>query len=142
MNINSTTRVAVEAAYTFQLEAGKVWFRGYGKPGSFKRRIEYDKALGIYRPLHSKARKEFADSRGLKYNPRKWTIDRPVVHHAEFFDGPDGCEAAVLTHTYATVEEIEQYATTHNFDLEVLPYSWYAPGIAIAALFTPRGNAP
>lgn len=142
MNINSTTRAAVEAAYTLRLEAGRLYFRSYGKLGCYKRYMEFRVALDVYKSTCYQARKEFADSRGLKYNPRKWDMDYPILDHVEFFDDRDGCEAAVLTHTYATIEEVEQYAITHNFDLEILPYSWHAPGLATAALFTPRGNAP
>jgi hypothetical protein len=44
---------------------------------------------------------------------------------------------AILTHSYATREQIEEFARRNALLVEYLPYSWYYPGGCTAALLTP-----
>jgi hypothetical protein len=70
-----------------------------------------------------------------------------VIDHAEYFmrskpgkTSQQSCRypAAILSHTYGEWERCVEFADIHGLDLERLPYSWYYPGAAIAALFIAR----
>jgi hypothetical protein len=64
------------------------------------------------------------------------------MDYVEVFDGPYRKTAAWLSHSYADISHIEQYAIDHNYDIELLSWSWYFPGGCLPALFTPRGTMP
>jgi hypothetical protein len=96
-------------------------------------------------------RKEFAQSRGWSIYRRSFNIeqlrigritspwqcghDYPVIDHEEQFV-LNRRPVAILSHTYGTWEQCVEFAQKHGVAVERLPYSWYFPFNAIAALFT------
>jgi hypothetical protein len=86
--------------------------------------------------LKRAAQRAFAKPRGWNLSRTKWTMDHPVVDHAEVYLSHRRT-VAVLTHSYATREQIEGYAAEHGLAVEYLPWSWYYPGGCIAAVLTP-----
>jgi hypothetical protein len=138
MNITAMMREQVKTAYDEMIGAGRAWYDGRRAPESFKRRQRYDAAIAAYESLRDAARSEFAKSHGWRYNPKKWDIDQRVIDHAEVFEDANGRRAGLLTHTYANHAQVEQYAAAHGLFVEYLPWSWHAPDIADAVLFTPK----
>jgi hypothetical protein len=139
MNTAQSIRAAVEALYPVFVRASRAEF---DNRRDRQVRLAFEKALKEWNAAQNTARQEFAASRGWKYNPRKWTKNYPVIDHAEHFDGPNRKTAALLSHSYADIADIEQYAIDHNYDVELLSWSWYFPGACLPVLFTPRGTAP
>lgn len=139
MNTVQTRRAAVDALYPIYVRASQAEFDNRGNP---KVRIAFEKALKEWNEAKDAARQEFAASRGWKYNSRKWRIDQPVMDHVEVFDDRYRKTAAWLSHSYADISEIEQYAIEHNYDVELLSWSWHFPGGCLPVLFTPRRTTP
>ena len=65
--------------------------------------------------------------------------DLPCVDHTEAIIC-DRQPVALVSHSYASREEIEQYATANHLNAEFLWWSWYYPGGCTAVLFT-KGEA-
>jgi len=93
----------------------------------------------------------FAQSRGWKVYQRDWMLnqlqagrmiapncedeDMRVLDHRECFI-LNRKPSAILAHTYAPWEDCVAFAHQNRLLVERLPYSWYSPGCATAALFT------
>jgi hypothetical protein len=86
--------------------------------------------------LRTAARRAFAEPRGWTVSPTKWAMDYPEVDHAEVYNSHRRA-VAVVTHSYATREQIAGYAAEHGLTVEFLPWSWYYPDGCIAAVLTP-----
>lgn len=86
-----------------------------------------------------RARQEFAAERGWKVSRRPAPIRPPECDHAELYQRPGERTPRVLvTHSHATIQRLAEYAAQNGYRMEVLPWSWYAPGVATAAVFVPR----
>ncbi len=88
------------------------------------------------------AAEEFAASRGWTRSNRRPWIELPELDHVEWFKRPgDDRPLVLLTHSYARPEQLEAWAKDHDCTLEVLPWSWWNPTKAIAALLIPAVGA-
>lgn len=152
--LSPTTKAAFEQAYTAWRDASnvyaniqqEVWTK---ERWSAARRLENTrKAL---RQRHVQCAMEFGRSRGLRWHPLNdktvralkaaspgfsdWWGEHLHVDHPDVFFR-DGRVAAVVTHSYAPLRELERYAAEHGLLLEPLPWSWYSPGGTTAALLS------
>jgi hypothetical protein len=69
----------------------------------------------------------------------------PTVSTGPALDHPEvvlceKCPVAVVSHSYATQKQIEQYVAANHLNAEFLWWSWYYPGGCTAVLFT-KGDA-
>lgn len=89
----------------------------------------------------SAAVQKFADSRGWCVGkPPRVNRDYPVLDHTEILLRPDQKKAALVTHCYAAPEEVAHWATQHDYRVEPLAWSWWAPGVADAYLLVPHSG--
>lgn len=87
--------------------------------------------------LKAECRDAFAKSRGWRFNKKAWAYDLArdasasngawFIDHAEFFDSPDQKRFALVTHSYASKEELARYAAQRGYHAELLPFSWHNP---------------
>ena len=87
------------------------------------------------------ARDDWARARGWTYSPRFWRDDYPVIDHCEGVVNSAKEVVGFITHAYAAREQLNAYAASHGLNVEFLPWSWYAPTKALAAMFAPRERA-
>jgi hypothetical protein len=120
--------------------------------------VALHRAAGGTRDTWKKAELErFAQSRGWRVNnsgfytnqliagrmlwePHDVDGSSDVIDHRECFM-LNRKPVAILSHTYGPWERCVVFALRHDLILERLPYSWYYPGRATAALFT-RATEP
>lgn len=76
-------------------------------------------------------------SPGVRRGEKYWVGNHPEgLDHPEYFK--DGRKpAAIITHTYAPLEQIRELARAHQLNMQVLAVSWYYPGRATAVVLTP-----
>jgi hypothetical protein len=91
------------------------------------------------------ARKAFAKSRGwrlAKYSTGKGMGDGcDVLHHLETYHDANGEKIALVGHTYLSMDRVASYAVKHGLIAEPLKWSWWAPGLSTAVLFTRKAGA-
>ena len=63
--------------------------------------------------------------------------DHPWLDHCEVF-AKGSTPVALLSHSYASRDELTAYAKQHDLTVTFLPWSWWNPPQAIAALFMAR----
>jgi hypothetical protein len=114
-----------------ELHAAYRTARAKGAPERASLDIGQTLAYEKLRDLKAAVRSVFARSRGWSFNKRKWTMDYPVLDHCEFYDAPDQKQIALVTHSYATLDEIARYAARRGFIAEKLPFSWHNPGPSV-----------
>lgn len=101
----------------------------------------------LYRAIDiptQQARLEFAESRGWKWSKKvlqkNWWA--PELDHVEFYQRPGETKPRVMvTHSYATRQQLAEWADRHHYRIEFLPWSWHYPPKAIAAVLIPRWPA-
>ncbi len=87
------------------------------------------------------ARQEFAASRNLEVSTKVGPIDQPEFDHTELYRRPHEKEPRVIvTHSYASKQQLAEYAALRGYRLDILPWSWHWPATAIAAVFIPRDD--
>ena len=97
-----------------------------------------DVAAVVLSQLQQEAREAFAKSRGWRLSSKRRLLDPPVIDHAEFYLDVDGNVVGLVSHCYASKDEIATFASTYGLRAEVLPFSWWAPHVATAVLLTLR----
>lgn len=101
----------------------------------------------LYRAIDTptqQARLEFAESRGWKWSKKVLKINRwaPELDHVEFYQRPGETKPRIMvTHSYATRQQLFEWGARHHYKVEVLPWSWHYPPKAIAAVLVPRWPA-
>jgi hypothetical protein len=111
--------------------------------------LRADAATRVCNELEQKAREAFAKFRGWKYDKKLWVhveergeYGRRIVKHPEFYRDANTYEVVgLVSHTDATREEVARFAAKHNYIAEVFPWSWNAPGVYKAVLFTLKAGA-
>lgn len=94
--------------------------------------------------LKAEYRDAFAKSRGWRFNKKAWAYGSSFIDHAEFFDSPDQKRFALVTHSYASKEDLARYAAQRGYHAELLPFSWHNPyfsGGCRAVVFTLKAGA-
>lgn len=91
--------------------------------------------------LRAKARDEFAAARGWKFALDLFTSDYPVLDHVDHYVNAQKRLAAIVTHSYATMETILGYAQRNRMRATKLEFSTYNPGGCIAVLLEPLAGA-
>jgi hypothetical protein len=144
----------LNAAHLEWTKASKISFAiRYGQPGFWQAEAARKRTANKLGQLQHRRVTAFAHSRGWKvYQGRRgWITVRQLV--AGRWDHDWGCShmsvidhrecftfnrhpVAILSHTYESWERCVKFAEEHRLIVEQLPYSWYYPGAAIAALFT------
>lgn len=101
-------------------------------------RRKFQEARDCLNSAQEQARKEFADARGWKVSKKTARIDQPEVDHAELFILPgERIPRVMVTHSYASRQQLAEYAARNGYRVEFLPWSWYWPPKALAAVFIP-----
>jgi hypothetical protein len=148
-----STREKVEAAHAAYLAAFRALddAREHKAPAAerCKLSLRADAAAQLFNATEQAARETFAKSRGWKYDRKLWARDdksgqksRRIIKHTEGYrDAITRKAVALISHTDCTLEEIESYAAKNNYAVEVLPWSWCAPGVYRAAIFTLQPGA-
>jgi len=114
---------AYEALLNMQQQARTEFLQGRPKGWQFAPQREDGQTLYSERLLKQVARA------GLE------AMDYPVLDHTEVILC-DGRPVAIVSHSYAKPEEIEQYAAAHHLNADFLWWSWYFPGRCTAVIFT------
>jgi hypothetical protein len=137
MNTTMTAELISQRWAEFS-DAGRQYFDA--PRASLWRHVERTRdALNV---AHETARDDWARARGWTYSPRFWRYDYPEIDHCEGFVNTARQRVGFVTHSYASREELKAYAAAHGLNVAVLPWSWYAPTKALAAVFTPKEGAP
>lgn len=99
----------------------------------------------LYRAIDiptQQARLEFAEARGWKLTKKAPKIDHPEIDHCEWYQRPGETKPRVMvTHSYATRQQLFEWGARHHYKVEILPWSWYYPAKAIGAVLIPRWPA-
>jgi hypothetical protein len=162
MKVLEPSRAEIERAVAATRDVGRaLWAaRDAGAPIPERSRLDRQLTASIEacEALREDARSVFADQRGVrvvkqhtaqysrlsrqlrKYGLPRWSA-HPVVDHPEILVNDKRQPIALLSHSYATREQIERYAVEHNQSAEFLDFSWYNPSRCVAVLFTPKESA-
>ena len=107
-------------------------------PERFITVIELREATKKRDAMRQRARKEFAAARGWRVSRGRGVTGSPDLDHSEGFRCVPGRSNLVLmTHAYVPRVRLEEFAHVYGYDIEILQWSWYFPGGAIAAILTP-----
>jgi hypothetical protein len=137
--MNEQMKRDVEIAYDEMQFIGREYWDSRDDGVSVIQRLKiyrrYRAAIEVYEGKRDTLRNAWMHARGLRYRPKKYEHDYPVIDHAEIFVDAAGRKAGTLSHTYAERPEIEEFAALHGLRATFLEFSWYAPGVATAVLF-------
>jgi hypothetical protein len=90
--------------------------------------------------LRSQARNEFSAERGWNFSPDLFSHDYPVLDHVDHYLDAKKRLAGIVTHSYAPLEVVLQYAQRNGMRATELPFSSYNPDGCIAVLLeSPTG---
>ncbi|HWG75803.1 MAG TPA: hypothetical protein VN660_03320 [Steroidobacteraceae bacterium] len=115
----------------------------------------YQRAVQAVNDERSRLREAFARAHGWRISLSGFSVDqlrtgrtarrwnefsyyRGVIDHPDYFrtPGKPSRPAAIITHTYASLDDCIEFTAGESITAKLLPESWYYPGGTIAVLFT------